>query len=204
MLFLSMPIVSAGLTALIADAPVLDLRQASSAQAVVILGGGLRRAAPEYGGDTLNCLTLERVRYGAWIAERTGLPIVVTGGYRFDGSPEAMIMRQTMEQEFKIPVRWIESASLNTHENAVLTAKALRGSDVRRIILVSHAVDSRRARIEFERAGFEVISAPTLIPRPRLDDYGELVPNARALQSSSLALYELSANIAYKARLRSQ
>jgi hypothetical protein len=34
----------------------------------------------EYGGDTLGRLTLERVRYGARVAKKTGLPVLVAGG----------------------------------------------------------------------------------------------------------------------------
>ena len=36
----------------------LDLARAKDAQAIVILGGGTRRFAVEYGGATLNALTL--------------------------------------------------------------------------------------------------------------------------------------------------
>jgi uncharacterized SAM-binding protein YcdF (DUF218 family) len=50
----------------------LDLAQVSNAQAIVILGGGVRREAPEYGGATLGGITLERVRYGARLARTTG------------------------------------------------------------------------------------------------------------------------------------
>ena len=203
MLILSRPVVSTGLTLLMDDAPVFEPRKTSTAEAIVIPGGGMRQAAGEYGGDTMNCLTLERVRYGAWIAQRTGLPILVTGGYGFDGPPEAQVMRQALEKEFKIPVRWVEGTSRNTHENAILSAKVLRESGVRRIVLVSHAVDIRRARSEFEKAGFEVIPAPTVVPRLSLDSYKELLPDAAALQSSTLVLYELMANVAYGAHLHS-
>jgi uncharacterized SAM-binding protein YcdF (DUF218 family) len=203
MLVLSMPIVSTGLTLLMNDAPVFEPRNTSTAEAIVIPGGGMRQAAAEYGGDTLNCLTLERVRYGAWIAERTGLPILVTGGYSFDGPTEAQVMRQALQKEFRIPVRWVEGASRNTHENAILSAKVLRESGLRRIILVSHAVDIRRARSEFEKAGFEVVPAPTVVPQPSFDSYKELIPDAAALQSSTLVLYELMANVAYGAHLHS-
>ena len=55
---------------------------AADAEAIVILGGGTRRNAPEYGGDTLGRLTLERVRYGAQVAKLTALPVLVTGGVR--------------------------------------------------------------------------------------------------------------------------
>ena len=76
---LCMPIVAWMLTRTF-DRPPLDYAQAHHAQAIVILGGGTRRRAPEYGGDTLGRLTLERVRYGAEVARRTGLPMLVTGG----------------------------------------------------------------------------------------------------------------------------
>jgi len=204
MLVLSMPIVATGLTSFMDDAPLFEPQFAATAQAIVVLGGGMRRAAPEYGGDTLNCLSLERVRYGARIAERTGLPMLVSGGYGFEGSSEAVIMREVLEREFKISVRWIEDRSRNTHENAVLSARALRGSGVQRIILVSHAVDIHRARSEFEKAGFEVIPAATVIPRLQFDSYKELIPDASALQASSLVLYELLANVAYGANLHTK
>ena len=40
----------------------------AGADAIVILSGGLRDYAPEYGGSTVNRITLERVRYGARLA----------------------------------------------------------------------------------------------------------------------------------------
>ena len=60
--------------------PSVRPRSGAHAKAVVILGGGVRRNAPEYGGDTLATLTLERVRYGARVARLTGLPVLVSGG----------------------------------------------------------------------------------------------------------------------------
>ena len=43
-----------------------------SAQAIVILSGGRNVAAPEYdNNDTVSMLTLERVRYGAWLQRQT-------------------------------------------------------------------------------------------------------------------------------------
>ncbi|MEP6678782.1 MAG: YdcF family protein, partial [Betaproteobacteria bacterium] len=62
---LSMPIVAVALVRAVDRSPPFDPARAKEAQAIVILGGGIRRLAPEYGGDTMNRLTLERVRYGA-------------------------------------------------------------------------------------------------------------------------------------------
>jgi len=43
----------------------IDLASALEADAIVVLGGGRRTDAVEYGSDTVNALTLERLRYAA-------------------------------------------------------------------------------------------------------------------------------------------
>ena len=53
LLLLVVPAVSDLLRQCVGGSPLLDLERAKSAQAIVILGGGTRRDAPEYGGDTL-------------------------------------------------------------------------------------------------------------------------------------------------------
>ena len=122
LLVLAMPIVAELLIRFVDTSAPLDLEQARTAQAVVILGGGVRRDALEYGGDTLATLTLERVRYGARVARLTGLPVLVSGGSVLGGEPEAKLMAASLEHEFGVPVRWIEARSRTTHENAVLSA----------------------------------------------------------------------------------
>src|SRR5262245_63713811 len=92
--------VAGGLLRLVDDSAPVTLAQARSAQAIVIMGGGVRRNAPEFGGETVGRLTLDRVRYGALIARATGLPVLVTGGARRGGAAEAAVMRETLEQEF--------------------------------------------------------------------------------------------------------
>jgi uncharacterized SAM-binding protein YcdF (DUF218 family) len=76
---LSVPVVAEFLVGFVDTSGPFDPQAAKSAKAVVILGGGIRHNAPEYGGDTLATLTLERVRYGARVARLTGLPILVSG-----------------------------------------------------------------------------------------------------------------------------
>ena len=77
---LSTPVVSDALEALAESYPPLDLRSAAGAQAIVILGGGGERAfAPEYAGMAAEPIMLERLSYGAYVARRTNLPILVTG-----------------------------------------------------------------------------------------------------------------------------
>jgi uncharacterized SAM-binding protein YcdF (DUF218 family) len=195
LLALSLGPVSGLLLWLANDSPAVRMDDARTAQAVVILGGGVRRDALEYGGDTLGRLSLERVRYGAKLARETGLPVLVSGGTVFgDTATEASLMRAALEQEFKVPVRWAEDRSRNTHENAQFSAATLKRDGVKRVVLVIHGFDIRRARAEFVAAGLEVVPAPTQIPNFEISGPLDFLPSVPALQGSYYALYELLAN----------
>lgn len=195
LLALSLGPISYLLLRLANDAPAVRMEDARTAQAVVVLGGGLRRDAPEYGGDTLNRWTLERVRYAAKLARETELPVLVAGGSVWgDTATEASVMRAALEQEYKVPVRWTEDRSRNTHENAQFAAAILKRDGVKRVVLVMHGFDIRRARAEFEAAGLEVVPAPTVLPRFGITTPLDLLPGMSALQGSQIALYELLAN----------
>lgn len=195
LLALSLGPVSGFLLWLANDSPVVRLADARTAQAVVILGGGVRRDAPEYGGDTLGRLSLERVRYGAKLARETGLPVLVAGGTVLgDTATEASLMRAALEREFNVPVRWVEEKSRNTQENARFSAAILKRHGVKRVVLVIHGFDIRRARAEFNDAGMEVVPAPTVVPSFGITSPLDFLPSLSALQGSYYALYELLAN----------
>jgi uncharacterized SAM-binding protein YcdF (DUF218 family) len=195
LLALSLGPVSHALLELASEGPPLRVEDAKTAGAIVVLGGGVRREALEYGGDTLGRLTLERVRYGARVARASGLPVLVTGGSVFgDTATEASLMRAALEQEFGVPVRWAEDRSRNTHENAVYSAAMLKRDRVTRVVLVTHGFDMRRARAEFEAAGIAVVPAPTYIPHAVAAGPLDYLPSVVALQGSYYALYELLAN----------
>lgn len=196
LLALSTPTVAFLLLMLVDNSPPLDVQRARSAQAIVILGGGVRRHAAEYGGDTLGHLTLERVRYGAQVARAIGLPVLVTGGSVFGGEPEAKLMRAALEREFDVRVRWAETRSRNTHENAVRSAEILGAEHISRIVLVAHSFDMPRAKAEFAAQGIEAIAAPTGIPRGEFDTPLDALPSLGAMQTSYFALYEIFANVA--------
>lgn len=200
---LASPLVAHALLKAVDDTPPLDYARAREAQAIVILGGGVRHA-PEYGGDTLGTLTLARVRYGAWVAHRTHLPVLVTGGAVYGGTPEAEVMRAALQNEFGVPVRWIEPRSRNTHQNARNSAGILLPQGIRRIVLVAHSFDMPRARAEFEAAGFETILAPTGVTGEWSDESPlvlRFIPNMSALRGSYYALYELLGDLARRSGL---
>ena len=194
LLLLSMPVVSDSLRQYIGGFPVLDLERAKSAQAIVILGGGTRLDAPEYGGDTLGVLTLERVRYGARVARLTALPILVTGGSISGRNAEAKLMQESLEREFGVGVRWTEDQSRNTHENAVLSAAILHAQGINRVVLIAHDFDVRRAAAEFAAAGIESVAAPTGTPAGGRD-WRDFVPGIAGLEGSYYALYEILGNL---------
>ena len=160
-------------------------------QAIVVLGGGLTSAAEEYGGPNLRELTLVRVRYGARLQRLTGLPLAVTGGDPLGyGKAEGAAMREALEEEFHVPVRWSEEASKTTADNASMCFAQFGQAGVRRIFLVTHAWHMRRAKAIFQHAGFTVTAAPTQgthLGQPGALDF---VPTARALLESYWALHE--------------
>lgn len=168
----------------------------------MILGGGVR-TAPEFGGETLGRLTLERVRYGARISRQTGLPVLVSGGAVFGGSAEAVLMKRALEEEFNVAVRWAEERSRDTRTNAAESAAILRPAGVKRVLLVAHGFDMPRATAEFASSGVEVIPAPTSIAQAELAFHHplELLPSMSALQGSYYALYEILGALARRVRL---
>ncbi len=169
------------------------------AQAIVILGGGQRRHAPEFGGPTLNCLSLERVRYGARLARRSGLPILVTGGAPTGEVPEAALMADALDQDFGLRARWQETASRDTRENARFSAVQLQAAGVRSIALVTHAAHMPRAVGEFEAAGFQVIPAPTAwLGGPDLaESVLDVLPSAQSAYAGWFAVHEWLGRLAY-------
>lgn len=133
-------------------------------QAIVILGGGSTLGSPEYGreqGADLGEYTLARVRYGAFLARRTGLPVLVSGGSPSGRSiAEARLMAKVLNDEFGVPARWVEAQSLNTEQNAGFSARMLTNGGITRIYLVTNAWHMRRSLAHFRAVGLAVTPAP--------------------------------------------
>lgn len=133
-------------------------------QAIVVLGGGVLPRAPEYGAPQPNAHTLQRLRYGAWLARRTGRPLAFAGGVGWaagaDFPAEAGVARRTLA-EFGAELRWADGHSRDTAENAARMHELLSREKIARIALVTDSWHMPRSVLEFERAGFEVLPAPT-------------------------------------------
>ena len=181
------PRVSDLLSALAEHYPPLDLRSATGAQAIVILGGGGQRGmAPEYGGPAADTVLLERLSYGAYVARKTGLPILVTGFHI-----EATAMQATLQRNFGIDPRWVDGEAFDTFSNAGNSARLLEADGIRRIILVTHATHMLRAVHEFTAAGLEVVPAPMGMYAPRDPGIFRYLPEVEALRRSGTAINEL-------------
>jgi|LNFM01.1.fsa_nt_gb uncharacterized SAM-binding protein YcdF (DUF218 family) len=173
--------------------PPFDLASEATPRiaAIVVPGTGRYTSPPEYGADTVSNRTLERLRYAARVHRTTGWPIATVGGSPLDdASPEGVLMAESLQDDFNVPVRWIEHQSRNTAENA-RNARAI--IDVDTILLVTQAMDMPRARRAFEAVGFEVIPAPIGFVN-RQGDYAfspfDFVPDANALAVTRVALHE--------------
>jgi uncharacterized SAM-binding protein YcdF (DUF218 family) len=166
--------------------PAIDMHAAADAQAIVILGGGgQRRYAAEYGGPAAGAILLERLTYGAFLAKKTQLPVLVTGF-----KVEAAAMHDSLARNFGIETRWIDNRAYDTFENARNSAQLLQADGIRRIILVTHAAHMRRAVEEFRSAGLDVIPAPTGMVDPNQTGLG-LLPYPDHLLRSSSAINEI-------------
>lgn len=203
LIVLSLPVVGNALVQRLeapAVAPAQVLEKSKGAGAIVVLGGGRYREAPEYGGDSVGTETLPRLRYGAQLQRRTGLPLLVTGGAPDGGEQsEAETMARVLKEDFKVPVRWIEGESDNTRDSALKTAALLKEAGITRVLLVSHAWHLPRAAQAFGRAGLEVVMMPTafhLDLRSPLD----YLPQAEGLRRSRIALHEWLGRFWYRLR----
>jgi uncharacterized SAM-binding protein YcdF (DUF218 family) len=70
-------------------------------------------------------------------------------------------MRETLEEDFGVKPRWVETASRNTQENASASGPLLKAAGVSRIALVSHSTHLARAVPLFQQQGLTVFPAPT-------------------------------------------
>jgi uncharacterized SAM-binding protein YcdF (DUF218 family) len=191
---LSMPLTARNLLSSLQSYPVIqliDLNKGETGTAIVILGAGRYSSAPEYGyRDEISPLSLERLRYGASIAERLKLPILLSGGNRnAEATSEAVIMNQLMVSVFKINTQYLEIDSTNTHEQAIEVKKVLVDKDINTIYLITHAWHMKRAVKEFNLQGFSVIPLPMGFAATA-ESENSFFPSAAALASTSRAMHE--------------
>ena len=176
--------------------------------AIVVLGAGIYFSAPEYWeastplaySERGDPLSLERVEFAAYLARMTGIPILVSGGAT-GPDPQltvARTMKQTLERDFDVPVRWVEEESANTWENAQFSAELLKQQGIHKIYLVTHAWHMPRAIYSFEHTGIEAIPAPTRFASRAEPIWEDFIPSAKAGLSTFYAVHEWIGNAWYR------
>lgn len=172
--------------------PPETLSNNAEVDAIVVLGGGRYCHAPEYGEDSPTGSVLERLRYGAYLHRQTQKPVFVTGGKPGDSGTlaEGTVMERSLINDFRISVFGVEPKSTTTWENAFFSAPVLQARGIQKIYLVTHAVHMPRAVEIFEKAGLQVIPAPTGFSTSCQIDLLDFLPSVPGLGASHYALYE--------------
>jgi uncharacterized SAM-binding protein YcdF (DUF218 family) len=134
---------------------------------IVVLGGGMDRVAPEYGTASLSSASFARLRYGVWLGRETGIAVAASGGRGWGSTdasvpPEGTRMAEIARDELGTALRWTESTSRDTHENAVNSLALLGPAGVREIVLVTHGMHMPRALREFRAAAAATAASPTV------------------------------------------
>lgn len=205
LLALSLPVVSGWLNQGLQRHPALSPDDLPTTQAIVVLTGGRRPQAPEYGGqDRVSERAMTRVHYAAFLHRRTGAPVLVAGGSVYDeGPPEALLVKAVLENEMGVPVAWVEDRSRTTEESAALSAPILRKEGISRFFLVTEASHMDRSLDAFRRQGLEPVPAPTRMAGPgNAPAVFDWIPTAKALMGSSEAVYAYLGEAWYWLRYR--
>lgn len=175
--------------------PPLSPEALASVQAdvIVVLSAGRYLGAPEFGQPQPDAASYQRSQYAAFLAQRTGLPVIATGGAVLgEGASAASLMANVLRNDFAVADVQAEEASQTTWENARFTRAMFPGDQPPRILLVTHAWHMPRAVWSFEANGFTVMAAPTRFADAQEHELGVLryLPSAQALADSSVMLHE--------------
>lgn len=191
---------AAGLPQPLTAAQVEALRGRSNG-AVLVLGGGVRRYVPEYGGGAPARPTAERLAYGVWLARRSGWPLAFSGGVGWTAKtfsqPEAVVVARVAAQDYGLPLRWMESSSRDTRENATHSLPLLAAAGVKQVALVTDDAHMRRALRVFESVarplGVSIIAAPMGLRQDALSSFDDWCPSPEGFSRVRNLVYETMA-----------
>jgi uncharacterized SAM-binding protein YcdF (DUF218 family) len=178
------------------------LIEKNKSQAIVVLGGGRARVASGEGDyDQVGPITLMRLRAAARLQRQTHVPLLVSGGAP-DGQAEseAVLMARSLKDDFGVEARWVESNSINTNQNAILSTQLLRQDNIQQIFLVTDAIHMPRARWAFEHVGLLVVPVPSHFVASRDLHLASFIPNAQSLKNSHYAIHEWLGLLGYSLR----
>ena len=175
------------------DEPVETLQQAD---AIVVLGGGIRPAMPPRFAYPDLYSYADRIWHAARIYRSGKAPrVIVSGGnlpWLGERQTEAEAMRSVLiELGVASEAIVLERDSRSTRENAAYTARLLSELGIERVLLVTSAFHMQRALASFRAVGIDAIPAPTDFQAVPEDQHLlRWLPDIGALLASSIAIKE--------------
>ncbi|RUM94979.1 MAG: hypothetical protein DSZ28_00380 [Thiothrix sp.] len=184
-------------------APLLEVPK--DADVIVLLSGGHYESSNEFGSDAMpSGPALERAHYSAWLARKTGLPIIVSGGsVTPEEKSEASILSAVLRNQLDVQNVLEEARSKNTEENAKFTKALMREKGFSKPLLVTHYWHMPRVMNWFRYHGIDAYAAPTAryAKGPTERKIWQWVPQAKSLNYLSIALHEYLGVLHYRYRL---
>ena len=184
--------------------PPVAVDQLPSADVIIVLGGIVGQPIPpRLTSDVSDAFDriLETARlYRAGKARA----VLVSGGnlpWTIGAAPEGQLIADLLvELGVAKDAVVVDSASQNTHENAVNSATVMRAMNWRTALLVTSAAHMPRALATFRKAGVSAIPAVADIEvtYPLVQSVLDLVPDAEALARTTQALKEYLGLWAYR------
>ena len=183
-----------------------DPREAGSARAIVVLGGGIRELrvrsdALAYPEDATTLRVLEAARVFRLL---DGRPIVIaSGGMTQPGqqAAEGTVIAEALAR-LQVPRDHIvvEEASRTTHEQAILVTRLLQTRGIDRFILVTSPTHMSRSVAVFRAQHADVIPSGSALVRENRKQRRLFMPNGDSLEISDDGVYAYASLAYYWAR----
>lgn len=168
---------------------------APAGDVIIMLGGGAMPDSPDVDGVGALCSSpANRLLTAVRLQRKLGVPILLSGGQVYeDTGAEAKIARR-MLIDLGVPEEQIlvETRSVNTTQNARYSAEILRAHGLTHPILVTSAFHMKRAVLNFEKQGIDVVPYPAdyQVTHHPVFHYTKLRPQTEALLDNVTVLQE--------------
>jgi len=171
--------------------PSVPVTELPAAQVIVVLGGGIE--VPQSGRPDLN-QAADRMWHAARLYKAGKAPVLIlSGGLAFaEGTMSEAASMQVFLRDLGVPdvAMLLEERSVNTRENAQLTAELMRERGMQSLLLVTSALHMPRSVRLYEAQGLKVIPAATDHEFRTYPVWRSLLPDAQALDGSGRAFKE--------------
>lgn len=182
--------------------PTLAPADLQKVQAIVVLGGGVKIYAPEYGQSVMGSAAYQRLVYGRYLKTLHDLPLFFSGGKGWGATAaqsqtEAQVAAYVLKRDFGMTFFLVDDESRDTRENALHSYALLSKQGITRIALVTHDWHMQRSLMQFEAAGFQVLPAPMGYIQPPMRWDTDFLPSAAGLEKTKIVLHEWLGRLHY-------